>query len=440
MGKAAKIFWVLLLLFLYKLTFLENEQPDTHFKFSIARDENGIPHIYGRKYEDILFGLGYAEAQDRLWTLYFKKMLVQGRTAEMFGPDMAANDIELRNIGYHDIGKKSIEHTDAQTLKLLHAYADGINAYARSVKMLPFEFYLFWLPWEDWTVEDSIGSLSWMSFCLEFDWFYEIARQRLLETVGFDLTTKLIHFGNTLFRNTTIVKDDELKEKGLFEQYDLKKQREILKEHWLNKNMTLGSIQLPHITGAVEGTGSNAWIIGGEHTANGRPILANDPHVVSLIPNFFYHFEIVRLSEDNQIISRKFGVMADGIPSLSIGVTNIAAWGSTAAYIDNKDVYYETIRNNSGTLQYKFKDEWHDFKTRREVIKVRGAEPIVETYYHTHRGVVIESVFMDMHWKYGYPLPQHYRDNHTLSLVAVHHRPDNSTIKGMLNLIVFEDY
>ena len=54
--------------------------------------------------------------------------------------------------------------------------------------------------------------------------------------------------------------------------------------------------------------------------------------------------------------------MPDGVPSVSIGVSELISWGSTAAYIDNKDVYYETIRNESGKMQYKFKDEWHDFR------------------------------------------------------------------------------
>ena len=108
--------------------------------------------------------------------------------------------------------------------------------------------------------------------------------------MGFDLTTKLIHFGKHLFRELTIVNDDELKKAGLFEEYDYKKQKEILKKHWVDKKMTLGSVNFPHISGGVEGTGSNAWIISGEHTFHGKPILANDPHVVSLIPNMFYHF------------------------------------------------------------------------------------------------------------------------------------------------------
>ena len=100
MTRTAKIFWVLLFVFCYKMTYLESEQPDTHYKFTIARDEHGIPHIYGKDYEDILYGLGYAEAQDRLWTLHFKKMLLAGRMSEMFGPELIKTDIEQRNIGY----------------------------------------------------------------------------------------------------------------------------------------------------------------------------------------------------------------------------------------------------------------------------------------------------------------------------------------------------
>lgn len=45
---------------------------------------------------------------------------------------------------------------------------------------------------------------------------------------------------------------------------------------------------------------------------------------------------------------------------------------------------------------------------------------------------------MDIHWKYGYPLPQKYRDNHTLTLVPAHYRPDNSSARGLLSMLTFE--
>ena len=99
--------------------------------------------------------------------------------------------------------------TDPQTLKRLKLYVKGINDYAKNTKMLPFEFYLFWLNWDDWIVQDTLASINMLSFMLEFDWFYEISRQRLLETVGFDIGVKAITYGGkNIFRNTTIMSDE----------------------------------------------------------------------------------------------------------------------------------------------------------------------------------------------------------------------------------------
>lgn len=72
--------------------------------------------------------------------------------------------------------------------------------------------------------------LAFSAFSLEFDWMYEIARQRLLETVGFDLAYQIINYGSqTLFREVTILKEHELKEQGLWTDYNASKQVEILK-------------------------------------------------------------------------------------------------------------------------------------------------------------------------------------------------------------------
>jgi len=90
--------------------------------------------------------------------------------------------------------------------------------------------------------------------------------------------------------------------------------------------------------------------------------MANDPHVGSLIPSLFYVVELVLLHDNNTVRHRVLGAMPDGMPTFPLGVTEYIAWGSTAAYVDNKDVYYETIRNDSGRVQYLFKDEWKDFR------------------------------------------------------------------------------
>ena len=152
---------------------------------------------------------------------------------------------------------------------------------------------------------------------------------------------KIITYGSkNIFRNVTILSDDDLKKMGRYKEYDYDRQRDLLKAHWEKGNISMGSVHFHNLEFSVAGSGSNAWVIGGEHTASGKPILANDPHLASLIPSLFYCHEIVLLDENNNIKNRKFGAMADGIPSVSMGVGKEYAWGSTAAYIDNKDVYY----------------------------------------------------------------------------------------------------
>jgi acyl-homoserine lactone acylase PvdQ len=41
-----------------------------------------------------------------------------------------------------------------------------------------------------------------------------------------------------------------------------------------------------------------------------------------------------------------------GCPSISIGINKHNAWGSTASYVDNKDLYYETVRIKDNVFQY----------------------------------------------------------------------------------------
>ena len=39
---------------------------------------------------------------------------------------------------------------------------------------------------------------------------------------------------------------------------------------------------LPELMGRGDGIGSNSWVVSGEHTVSGKPLLANDPHLARL--------------------------------------------------------------------------------------------------------------------------------------------------------------
>src|SRR5690606_27990574 len=44
---------------------------------------------------------------------------------------------------------------------------------------------------------------------------------------------------------------------------------------------------VPHTVAQGEGTGSNSWVVSGAHTATGKPMLANDPHLALSAPSIW---------------------------------------------------------------------------------------------------------------------------------------------------------
>lgn len=55
---------------------------------------------------------------------------------------------------------------------------------------------------------------------------------------------------------------------------------------------------------------------------------------------------------------------------------------------DITDVYEERVEGN----KYLFKDEWLPLKIKKEVIKVKGGEPITIEVRYTHHGPIMNHV------------------------------------------------
>lgn len=235
---------------------------------------------------------------------------------------------------------------DKDTKRIVQSYCDGINDYVKSTFVLPLEFYVFWTNWEEWTLENTNSMLAFFSFNLEFDWMYELARERLKETVGWRLAMKLIpSHAEDMFIETTIIKDDELKKAGRYKEYDATKYLGIVEEHWKNLVMSMNEPIIPDLK--QTNFGSNAWVVGGKHTKTGKPILANDPHLGLMIPALFYPVELILTDTQGNILKQAFGAKNDGMPGMGLGVNKKFAWGATALYADGKDVFVETIRNTT---------------------------------------------------------------------------------------------
>jgi penicillin amidase len=78
---------------------------------------------------------------------------------------------------------------------------------------------------------------------------------------------------------------------------------------------------------------SNNWVIHGNHTSTGKPMLASDPHLGTSLPSFWTLTELIW--EDKFLI----GATAPGIPLIGIGKSKNISFGQTSPMCDISDLW-----------------------------------------------------------------------------------------------------
>ena len=84
-------------------------------------------HVYAATTADLLFGLGYAMAQDRLWQMDRLRRRALGRQAEILGQAYVESDLMHLAVGIPEIAAREVERTDEQTRGILASFVAGIN-------------------------------------------------------------------------------------------------------------------------------------------------------------------------------------------------------------------------------------------------------------------------------------------------------------------------
>jgi acyl-homoserine-lactone acylase len=98
----------------------------------ILWDRWGVPHIFARTDEDLGFAYGWAQMHshgDKILRLY---ALARGRAAEYWGTRYLASDRFVRTMAIPEIGARDVERQPPAFRRYLTAFADGMNAYART--------------------------------------------------------------------------------------------------------------------------------------------------------------------------------------------------------------------------------------------------------------------------------------------------------------------
>ena len=128
---------------------------------------------------------------------------------------------------------------------------------------------------------------------------------------------------------------------------------------------------------------SNSWVISGKHTKSGKPLIANDTHMETVLPSVW---SLGELSWDENFV---IGAQLVGVPGVSVGRNKHVAWSITAALSDNTDIWEEEI--NDDNTAYKVDGEWRKLTKVKEQIKVKGEEaPTEYEIAFTHRGAVMD--------------------------------------------------
>jgi penicillin amidase len=296
---------------------------------TVRRDGLGVPHISAASVRDAVRAQGFVTAQDRLWQMDVLRRRALGQLAEVLGEPLLRVDREIRTLGLNRAAAEALGLLAADDVALLQAYAEGVNAFIEA-HALPLEFRVLRYRPRPWKPSDTLAVGKLLAHDLAQGWEGEVLRadlQRRLPPDVFDLL------------HPARFPDDRI----LF-----------------------GRDEGPAAPGAAVETavGSNNWVVSGAHTASGRPLLANDPHLGLGIPSIW---TAVHLRAPGLEVA---GVTLPGAPGVILGRNRRVAWGCTNVHDDNADLV--AIEVDPGRPDhYRTPAGWERFRTVDEPILVR---------------------------------------------------------------------
>lgn len=146
-----------------------------------------------------------------------------------------------------------------------------------------------------------------------------------------------------------------------------------------------GMRSISYFAGSGDGLGSNSWVVSGDHTATGKPMLANDPHLSAQIPGVWYQMGLHCRSLSEECPYDVSGFTFAGVPGIVIGHNRQISWGITNLGADTTDFYLEKVEGDS----YEFDGELTDMTVRDETIKIAGEDPVTIRVRSTTHGPII---------------------------------------------------
>lgn len=257
----------------------------------ILRDGRGVPHVRAQNERDLFFAQGFVEGSDRLFQLDLLRRFVDGDLSEVLGSAVLDTDEDTRQVPVRALVDKQYARLAPDEKDVLQAFADGVNA-AMAREPLPIEFRVLMYRPKPWQPQDSLA-VSFATVLDLIDSWDDIANR---------LTKHRVPLSDPCY--------DAPVTAGL---------AKIAEPQHCTSRVAL----LDELRDTRDPIGSNEWAAGAGHTATGRALLANDPHLRLGIPGVWY---LVDLQAPT---FHAAGAALAGTPGVTLGHNDHVAWAAT---------------------------------------------------------------------------------------------------------------
>ena len=335
----------------------------------VRHDAFAVPHIEARSDADLFRAQGALHARERFFQMDMLRRVLRGRLAETIGErhlpagsglpfagggTTTTADHVMRALDLVPAAKRVWARGDADGRALLMAYVEGVNAMLPALRRAkPLEHRLLRLPLRKWSPIDSLLLAKGMALSLSFKWRSAPVFAAIAERLG----ARQSHLDMLMPETPGLAQDAHAR---------------------LVDGDAEG--QFGYLPYGAPPVGSNAWLVGGQRSASGAPLLANDPHLELRIPSVWY------LSSLLGGRYRAVGATLPGLPGVVIGRTPSVAWGLTNGMVDDADLWVEHL--DDGEHHYRLDDAWAPLPFETQRIERRGRAPKLIQVRRTHRGPV----------------------------------------------------
>lgn len=392
----------------------------------VLRDKQGVAHIYADTSSDLFRAQGYVAAQDRFFQMDLRRHITAGRLSEMVGSGAVETDTVIRTMGWRRVAEKELDLIEPKTRQYLQAYAAGVNDYLseKSASQISLEYVVLGQNAPDYQIEpwDELDSLTWlkaMAWDLRGNYTDELARARLAGQVPlaqlnelyppFDFENHAPILSSDEWRPASIsqpTQDSRGGAQGTVDPEEAERPspsppgggttaqdfasgavpQDLAGTAYTETVSALDAI--PPLVAAGEGVGSNSWVVSGEHTQTGKPLLANDPHLGVTQPGVWLQTGLHCRKVSAECPFDVTGFTFAGFPGVIIGHNQSVAWGFTNLDPDVTDFYLEDTDGD----EYLRDKEMEPIAIRNETISVAGEDDVEILIRSTEHGPILSDV------------------------------------------------